>query len=69
MVTVLAVALLGTGVVLYRLPVGTCAECGHCRLVKLPRELETEEKAARFYGIPRCSACGRYHNPREDHPG
>lgn len=69
LITVLAVALLGIGVVLYLLPIGTCSECGHCRLARLQRELETEERAARFYGIPRCPACGRHHDPREDHPG
>lgn len=69
LITVLAVALLGIGVVLYRLPVGTCAECGHCRLLKLQQEREIEEKAARFYGIPRCSSCGRFHGPGEDHRG
>ena len=69
LITVLAVALLGIGVVLYLLPIGTCSECGHCRLARLRRELETEERAARFYGIPRCGACGRHHPPDEDHPG
>ena len=68
LITILACTLLATGVVLYRLPVGTCPECGHCKLQKLARERELEERTARFYNIPRCLACGRHHDPREDHP-
>jgi hypothetical protein len=65
---VLALALLATGAVLYLLPVGTCSECGHCKLDRLQKERELEARAARFYGIPECPACGRHHDPREDHP-
>jgi hypothetical protein len=65
---VLGVALLAMGGILYLLPVGTCSECAHCRLVRLQRERDLEERAARFYGIPQCPACGRHHDPREDHP-
>jgi len=68
LITILAVALLGVGVVLYLLPVGTCPQCAHCKLARVERELELEARSARFYGIPLCSACGRHHDPREDHP-
>jgi hypothetical protein len=68
LVTILAIALLVVGVVLFRLPVGTCAECAHCKVAKVQREFEIEERAARLYGIPRCRVCGRHHDPRGDHP-
>jgi hypothetical protein len=68
MITILALALLGTGVVLYMLPVGTCPECAHCKLARAQRAMEQEERSARYYGIPLCPACRRHHDPREDHP-
>ena len=69
LITILALGLLATGVVLYRLPVGTCPECGHCKLAKLQQERDLEARSARFYNIPLCLACGRHHDPGEDHPG
>lgn len=66
--TGLALTLLGVGAVLCFLPVGTCAQCGHCRLEKLEKERELEARAAKLYGIPFCVVCGRRHSPDEDHP-
>jgi hypothetical protein len=67
-VTALSVAFFGVAVMLRLLPVGTCTECSHCRLERLRREAETEARSAKLYGIPQCGACGRYHDPSEDHP-
>lgn len=67
-ITGLGVTLVGFAGMLRLLPVGTCPECGHCRMERLRREIERETQAARLYGIPRCPACGRYHDPAEDHP-
>jgi hypothetical protein len=67
MITILAFTLLATAFVLWRLPVGTCAECTHCRIERLAKEREVEAQAANFYGIPLCRSCGRYHPPEEAH--
>jgi hypothetical protein len=67
-VTALAITLFGVAAMLRLLPVGTCPECSHCRLERLRRAADLEARSAQFYGIPRCGACGRYHNPSEDHP-
>ena len=68
LVGLLSIALFLVAVGLCFLPVGTCAQCGHCRLEKLARERELEARAGRFYGIPVCASCGRRHDPDEDHP-
>jgi hypothetical protein len=67
-VTLLAFALLGVAWMIRLLPVGTCPECGHCKFERLRQEAEREARNARFYGIPQCASCGRYHPPGEDHP-
>ena len=67
-ITALAVTLFGVAAMLRLLPVGTCPECAHCRLERLRREADREAAAAKLYGIPHCGACGRYHDPSEDHP-
>ena len=67
MISVLATTLLATGWVLWRLPVGTCSECEHCRTEQAVRERDYEAQASRVYGIPRCQACGRHHQRGEDH--
>jgi hypothetical protein len=67
-ITALAVTLFGVAVTLRMLPVGTCPECSHCRLERLQRQAETEARSAQTVGIPRCAACGRFHDPTEDHP-
>lgn len=64
----LSLTLIGVGIALLALPVGTCNECGHCKLAKLRREVESEGPATRAYGVAHCSACGRNHDPGEDHP-
>lgn len=66
--TLLALTLIGVGAALLALPVGTCPECGHCRLEKLRQAVEIEERARSLYGIPHCEACGRRHDPRDGHP-
>jgi len=68
-ITALAITLIGVGLAIRMMPVGTCSECSHCRLAKRQHEVELEARTARFYGIPQCAACGRYHDPAEDHPG
>jgi hypothetical protein len=66
-ILILGAALLATGVLLARLPVGTCRECAHCQAERVAREREAEAQVSRFYGIPICRACGRYHAPEEGH--
>jgi hypothetical protein len=68
MISILAMTLLATGWLLYVLPVGTCAQCMHCRMEKVARERATEAQVSRIYGIPLCQACGRHHQRGEDHP-
>jgi hypothetical protein len=67
-ISILAVTLLGTAGLLSMLPVGTCAECPHCRLQKLEherqRQLQSEGTAV---GGPFCPMCGRYHRADEEH--
>jgi hypothetical protein len=67
-ITGLSLALFGVAGPLRLLPVGTCPECSHCRLERLRREADLEARSAKFYGIPRCANCGRYHEPTDDHP-
>ncbi len=67
LVTLLATTLIGAGLMLWRLPVGECAQCAHCAARKLARERETEVQAGRAYGIPYCQACGRHHTRGEPH--
>lgn len=67
LVTLLATTLLLTGVALWRLPVGECAQCSHCAALKLASARETEAETGRVYGIPLCPACGRHHNREEPH--
>lgn len=57
--------LLAVGFVVWRMPVGTCAECPHCRRERLEQEIEQQRQAdvqleAR-YGLARCPRCGRVH--------
>jgi hypothetical protein len=66
-ISILAATLLGTGWLLWLLPVGTCSECPHCRLEKLARERENESQVGRIYGVPFCPVCGRHHRREEDH--
>jgi hypothetical protein len=66
-ISVLAATLLATGWALWLLPVGTCAECPHCRAEKVSRERADEARAGRLYGIPLCPACGRHHVRGENH--
>ncbi|TME10777.1 MAG: hypothetical protein E6I65_07940 [Chloroflexi bacterium] len=66
-IALLATTLLATGWALWLLPVGTCAECPHCRAEKLAHERADEARAGRLYGIPLCPACGRHHARGEKH--
>ena len=66
-IALLGTTLLVTGAIIARLPVGQCAECPHCAAARLAKARELEEHAARFYGIPRCPACGRHHTREESH--
>jgi len=67
LILLLAGTLLLTGAALARLPVGTCSQCAHCAAERLAREREAEAQAGRFYGIPICRTCGRYHTREEQH--
>jgi hypothetical protein len=66
-ITILAFTLLVTALLLARLPVATCAQCTHCQLEALARERENEDRVGRYYGMPRCAACGGYHAREEPH--
>jgi hypothetical protein len=66
-IAVMGTALLATGALLAKLPVGTCRECAHCRAERVAKEREAEAQVGRFYGIPICRSCGRYHLPEEGH--
>jgi len=66
-ITILALTLLAAALVLWRLPIGTCAQCVHCQVEREVREREEEERAARFYGIELCRGCGRRHAREEPH--
>ena len=67
LIPLLGATLLAVGALLARLPVGTCSQCSHCSAERLAREREAEAHASRFYGIPICRACGRYHANEENH--
>jgi hypothetical protein len=67
MISVLGVTLLAAGWALWLLPVGTCAQCAHCRAEKVAADRAIEAQASRIYGIPLCQACGRHHQREEDH--
>ncbi len=67
MISILAATLLAAGWGLWALPVGTCAECPHCRVEKLAKQRDNEAQVSRIYGIPLCPACGRHHQRGEDH--
>jgi hypothetical protein len=67
LVTLLATTLIGTGIALWRMPVGECAQCVHCAARKLAHQRETEAQTSRAYGIPFCPSCGRHHSPEEQH--
>ena len=67
LVAVLGTTLLVTGAILARLPVGRCPECPHCAAAQLAKDREVEDSASRFYGVPRCPACDRYHAREEPH--
>jgi len=66
-ILLLALTLLATGFVLWRLPVATCPQCSHCLMEKLAQEREEDALAGRFYGIPLCPGCGRHHTREEPH--
>jgi hypothetical protein len=67
MILLLGATLLLVGSLLARLPVGTCSQCSHCAAERLAKEREAEAHASRFYGIPVCRTCGRYHPREENH--
>lgn len=67
LVTLLATTLLATGIALWRLPIGECAQCTHCAARKLASERQAEVEASRVFRIPLCPACGRHHSREEPH--
>lgn len=66
-ISVLGLALLGLGALISVLPVGTCAQCAHCRLEQLAKERQHQTETGRFQRVPFCMVCGRYHRSDEDH--
>lgn len=66
-ISILAMTLLGAGVLIARLPIGTCGECPHCRLEKLARERARAPDVSQAYSAPFCAVCGRRHGVDEDH--
>jgi len=66
-ISVLGLTLLGTAGLMWLLPVGTCAQCPHCRLEKLARQREREHESGPSYGGGFCAVCGRRHRADEDH--
>jgi hypothetical protein len=66
-ISILGLTMLGTAGLIALLPVGTCAQCSHCRLEKLARQRERELDAGRAVGAAFCSVCGRHHRADEDH--
>lgn len=67
MISILGMTLIGVAGLLWLLPVGTCSQCGHCRLEQLTRQHERELEASRTFSAPFCAVCGRHHGPEEDH--
>jgi hypothetical protein len=66
-ISILALTLLATAWLLWLMPVGTCAQCAHCRVEKLAREREHDGQVGRVYGTPFCPVCGRHHGREEEH--
>jgi len=66
-IAILGLTMLGTAGLLSLLPVGTCAQCNHCRLEKLARQREHELEGNRSYTTALCPICGRHHRPDEEH--
>ncbi|HET9850942.1 MAG TPA: hypothetical protein VFP56_00385 [Candidatus Limnocylindrales bacterium] len=67
MISILAATLLATGWALWFLPVGTCAQCAHCRAEGAATARESDVQLSGVYGIPTCPSCGRHHRRGEDH--
>jgi hypothetical protein len=64
--SLLGALLLLTGFAMWRLPVGECDQCPHCRLERLRVQQEVEDRArardaesATALGVVRCDRCGR----------
>lgn len=66
-ISILAVTLLAAAWMLWLLPVGTCAQCPHCRVEKLARQREQEARIGQMAEAPFCPVCGRHHTREEDH--
>lgn len=66
-ILILGTTLVAVAALLAKLPVGTCRECAHCQAERVAKEREAEAQVSRFYGIPICRSCGRYHAPEEGH--
>lgn len=66
-ISVLGLTLVGVAGLIGMLPIGTCANCTHCRLEKLAKERHQQTESGRFQRVPFCMICGRYHRSDEDH--
>ena len=66
-VALLATTLIGTGLLIWRLPVAECAHCVHCQRERAAKERDEELRASRFYGIPFRPICERNHHREEPH--
>jgi hypothetical protein len=65
MMAMVAWSVLGIAVLVAHLPVGTCAECEHCRRKRLLEEYERAHRGTddlrEFNGLGRCPRCGKHH--------
>jgi hypothetical protein len=66
-VYLLGLAFVGIGGLISMLPVGSCAQCAHCRMERLAKERQRQTETGRFLRVPFCMVCGRYHRSDEDH--
>lgn len=66
-ISILGFTLLVAGLMAWRLPVATCAQCPHCQVEQLAKERENEDRVGRYYGFPHCGACGGYHTREQPH--
>ena len=66
-ISILGLTMVGVAALLSFLPVGTCAQCAHCRLEKMERARAREVDGARSLSSSFCAVCGRHHRADEEH--
>jgi hypothetical protein len=61
-------AMFVTAGLVWRLPVGRCQECPHCREAEqLEAEQQRQQVSQSAISPGRCPRCGREHDPGEEH--